>query len=62
MPYKILVVTKMVTVGTDFFFRWFGVPDPIKHDNSGRKQQMLQPLSSGIVVFYRVWDSKPPQK
>ena len=62
IPGKNACGKKMVTVGTGFIFRWFGVPDPIKHDNSGRQQQMLQPRSSGIVVFYRVWDSEPPQK
>ena len=61
-PGKNACGNEMVTVGTGFIFRWFGVPGPIKHDNSERQQQMLQQRSSGIVVFYRVWDSEPPQK
>ena len=48
------MVTKMVTVGTGSFFCWFSVPNPIKHDNSGRQQQMLHHVSSGVVAFYRV--------
>ena len=52
----------MVTVDTSSFWRWFGVPDPIKHDNTGRKWLQHLLLPSGIVVFYRVGDSKPAEK
>ena len=52
----------MVTVDTSSFLRWFGVPDPIKHDNTGRTWLQHLLLPSGIVVFYRVGDSKPAEK